>query len=193
MMIPLTGLLLLVIVVGIKKYLELKKYPRTSPSLPQMLKTALMDGKVDEAKRICRISPSPVSRVLEHGLSSLGSPLEFIQVSLENAGRAEMSRLEKRLTLMATISRVAPLLGFLGSIFGLIQIVGAMDPAQSYLDPSKLSRGLMQAYITSGFGLIVSVVATLLHNYFVNVISVVRGHMQGSALKFMEIIQEPAK
>ena len=140
---------------------------------------------------ICAESDSPIARMIEKGISRIGSPLKNIEVSIENVGKIEIYRLEKNLSLLATISGAAPMMGFLGTVTGMIQAFIAIAQEEGAVSPKLLSEGIYQAMVTTAVGLLVGIVAYLGYNFLVARVQKIIHKMEYTSVDFIDLLQEP--
>jgi biopolymer transport protein ExbB len=149
------------------------------------------NGKINEAKALCNLENSPIAKMLEKGISRIGSPLKNIEVSIENVGKIEIYRLEKNLSTLATISGAAPMIGFLGTVTGMIQAFIAIAQEEGSVSPKLLSEGIYEAMITTAAGLAVGIIAYLGYNYLVTQVQKVIHKMEYTSVEFIDLLQEP--
>lgn len=151
------------------------------------------EGKMDSAVNLCKETDTPASRMVEKGISRIGRPMQDVQVAIENVGNLEVGKLEKGLVIMATIAAGAPMLGFLGTVLGMVQTFYNMaQNASGVIEMSALSEGMYQAMVTTIGGLIVGILAMFAYNFLVARIDrVVRG-LESRTLEFMDLLNEPA-
>jgi biopolymer transport protein ExbB len=152
----------------------------------------LEDGKIDEAKNLCLRTDSPSARMLEKGIDRLGKPVEVVATTIDNTGKLEVSRLEQRLSFLATASGAAPMIGFLGTTIGMVKTFNAMKNLDS-LDLGTIAPGIMTAMVTTVAGLIVGIIAYMGYNYLVSKISKVVYRMEIDAMEFMDLLHKPTK
>lgn len=150
------------------------------------------DGKIKSAIDLCEHYDSPVARMVQKGIERLGRPLSDIQTSIENVGNAEVARLEKGLPMLATIAGGAPMIGFLGTVLGMIQAFFNMAQASNNVDISLLSSGIYTAMVTTVGGLVVGILAHFGYNYLTSIISNLVFKMESAAIEFMDVLHEPA-
>ena len=168
MMVP----ILILWIVGIYIYVErtrtLSAAAKTPDSFKDEIKNLVRAGSIQEALNLCLRTNTPVARMIEKGLSRIGSPLKNIEVSIENIGKLEIYRLEKNLNLLATISGAAPMIGFLGTVTGMIQAFIAIAQEDGAVSPKLLSAGIYEAMITTAAGLFVGILTYLGYNYLIS-------------------------
>ncbi|MDE6871680.1 MAG: MotA/TolQ/ExbB proton channel family protein [Bacteroidales bacterium] len=150
------------------------------------------EGKIKSAVELCRRYDSPVARLVEKGIERIGRPLSDIQTAVENMGNVEVARLEKNLPLLATIAGGAPMIGFLGTVMGMIQAFFNMSQAGNNIDITLLSGGIYTAMVTTVGGLIVGIIAYFGYNYLTSEISNLVFKMENTTIEFMDMLHEPA-
>lgn len=150
------------------------------------------EGKLKAAISLCEKYDSPIARLVEKGIERIGRPLSDIQTAVENTGNAEVARLEKGLPMLATIAGGAPMIGFLGTVIGMVQAFFNMSQAGNNIDITLLSGGIYTAMITTVGGLIVGIVAYFGYNYLTSNISDLIFKMENATIDFMDVLHEPA-
>ena len=156
------------------------------------IKNFIHEGKVESALDACRMQTGPLARMLEKGVMRIGRPLSDINTTIENVGKQEISKLEKGLALLATISGGAPMIGFLGTVIGMIQAFYNMANAGNNIDITLLSGGIYTAMVTTVGGLIVGIVAYFAYNIIVARIDNLVAELETRTTEFMDILNEPA-
>lgn len=151
------------------------------------------EGKIKSARALCAQFDSPVARLVEKGIERIGRPLNDIQTAVENVGNAEVARLEKGLPILATIAGGAPMIGFLGTVIGMVQAFFNMSQAGNNIDITLLSSGIYTAMITTVGGLIVGIVAYFGYNLLTSKISDLVFKMESATMDFMDLLHEPAE
>jgi biopolymer transport protein ExbB len=189
-MIPLLLLSAAAIAIFVERVLTIKKAAKTPSGLLNQVKSLVSEGKIDQAKKICSQNETPIAKMLEKGVSRIGSPLKNIEVSIENVGKIEIYRLEKNLSLLATISGAAPMIGFLGTVTGMIQAFIAIAQEEGSVSPKLLSEGIYEAMITTAVGLSVGIIAYLGYNYLVTQVQKVIHKMEYTSVEFIDLLQE---
>ncbi|NIK73782.1 biopolymer transport protein ExbB [Thermonema lapsum] len=177
----------------VQKIIILTKASKTSPGFMEQIRTLVLNGDINAAKMLCQRENTPTARMIEKGLSRLGTPLKNIEAAIENVGRIEIYKLEKNLPLLATISGAAPMIGFLGTVTGMIKAFMRIAELKSQVTPGDLSTGIYEAMITTAAGLVVGIVAYLAYNYLVTKVQKVIHEMEYSSIHFMDLLQEPTK
>lgn len=188
----LTLMLGYVIFIFVERFLALNKASKEDSNFLVKVKEFMLDGKIDAAKDFCKHSNSPSAKMLEKGISRLGKPLDNIATSIENTGKLEIMRLEQRLSFLATASGAAPMLGFLGTVLGMVGVFIDLGNETS-LSVKVIAPGIMTAMITTVFGLIVGIVSYIGYNYLVGRIGKLVYKMEITALEFMDLLNEPNK
>lgn len=191
MMIPIFILSIAAIYIFVERSRTISQAARIPQGFMDNIKGAVATGDINSAKMICTQSNTPIARMLEKGISRLGSPLKNIEVSIENVGKIEIYRLEKNLSLLATISGAAPMLGFLGTVTGMIQAFIAIAQEEGSVSPKLLSGGIYEAMITTAAGLVVGILAYLGYNFLVARLQKVIHMMEYTSIDFIDLLQEP--
>ena len=173
----------------IERMVVLKSAMKEDKSFMDRIRDYIHEGKMDSAVNLCRQTDTPASRMVEKGISRM----QDVQVAIENVGNLEVGKLEKGLVIMATIAAGAPMLGFLGTVIGMVQTFFNMaQNASGVIEMSALSEGMYQAMVTTIGGLIVGILAMFAYNFLVaRIDSVVRG-LESRTLEFMDLLNEPA-
>ena len=191
MMIPIFLLSILAVYVFVERMRTLKQAIASPDAFMDQIKELVLKGDISAAKIVCEQSDTPMSRMIEKGLKKLGSSLKNIEASIENVGRIEIYRLEKNLSMLATIAGAAPMLGFLGTVIGMISAFMAIAQEEGAVSPKMLSAGIYEAMITTAAGLVVGVLAYLAYNYLVTRMQKIIHSMEYSSIEFVELLQEP--
>ena len=150
------------------------------------------DGKIKSALELCQRYDSPVARLVEKGIERIGRPLQDIQTAVENMGSVEVSRLEKGLPMLATIAGGAPMIGFLGTVTGMIQAFFKMSTAGNNIDITLLSGGIYEAMVTTVGGLFVGIIAYFGYNFLTSQISNLVFKMERTTIEFIDMLHEPS-
>ena len=172
----------------------IRKAGKEDPMFMERIKDYIHSGEIKAAIQYCRTMNTPSARMIEKGISRLGRPINDVQVAIENVGNIEVAKLEKGLTVMATISGGAPMLGFLGTVTGMVRAFYEMANAGSgNIDITLLSGGIYEAMITTVGGLIVGIIAMFAYNYLVMLVDRVVNKMEARTMEFMDLLNEPAQ
>ncbi len=188
------GLLSLIAVyIFVERYLVIGRASREDKNFMNNIRAFILAGKLDAAKDLCQTNNSPIGRMIEKGLRRLGKPLNDINAAIENVGKLEVSKLEKNIAALATIAGAAPMLGFLGTVIGMIRAFYDMSMAGNNINIGLLSQGIYQAMITTVGGLIVGITAYIFYNILVARVQKVVNILEIRASEFMDLLHEPAK
>ncbi len=187
-------LLLSVIAIYIfgKKWWMIRQAGKIDKDFMMDIRDYIHDGKVKSAKTLCTKFDTPVARMVESGIDRIGKPLGDIQTAVENVGNVEVARLEKGLPYLAMIAGGAPMIGFLGTVIGMVQAFFNMSQAGNNIDITLLSSGIYTAMITTVGGLIVGIIAYFGYNFLTSKVSNVVFQMESSTIEFMDLLDEPA-
>ena len=177
----------------IERFINISRAAKKDDTFMETIRNYMMDGKLDDAKVLCQRTSTPLSRMIEKGISRIGKPLNDIQTAVENVGNLEVSNLEKGVALLAMISGAGPMLGFLGTVIGMIRAFYDMSMAGNNIDIELLSTGIYQAMVTTVGGLIVGIIAFIFYNILVSQIDKVVNLLESKSIEFMDVLNEPAK
>ncbi len=191
-MYPLAFLLIAGIYIFFDRYFAVKAASKHDASFMERIKDKIHSGNIDAAKMLCEATDTPVSRMVAKGLSRLGRPLNDINAAIENVGNLEIARLERRLPILASISGGAPMIGFLGTVIGMIRAFYDMASAGNNIDVALLSSGIYTAMVTTVAGLIVGIIAYFAYNYLVSRIEQVVYNLESDTLAFLDVLNEPS-
>ncbi|MDT8393801.1 MAG: MotA/TolQ/ExbB proton channel family protein [Bacteroidales bacterium] len=187
------GLLSVIAVyIFIERFFTINKASREDKHFMNNIRDFIKGGKVDSALALCKSNKSPIARMIEKGLMRIGRPLNDINAAIENVGKLEVSRLEKNVAGLATIAGAAPMLGFLGTVIGMIIAFHDMSMAGNNIDIALLSTGIYQAMITTVGGLIVGVVAYVCYSILVARVEKLVYLLEARSTEFMDLLNEPA-
>jgi biopolymer transport protein ExbB len=191
-MLPLAFLSILAVYIFIERLFAVNKALKEEKDFMDKIKDYINDGKLDSAKNLCSTSNTPMARMLEKGIMRIGKPLRDISVAIENVGKLEIYMLEKNLSTLATIAGAAPMIGFLGTVIGMVNVFLDMEVAGT-VQVDDISSGTKQAMVTTIVGLIVGIIAYMSYNYLVSKVSKVIHKMEASSIEFIDILEEPVK
>ena len=193
-MLVLALLLILAIYIFIERYLTLNGALKgeADNQFMEQIRQYVHEGKVDEARQLSKETATPLGRMINKGFSRLGRPLPDIQAAIENEGKMEVATLEKRVSLVATVASLGPMIGFLGTVTGMIKAFQEMAYSGNNIDISLLSTGIYEAMVTTVGGLIVGIIAYFLYNLLVTRINKVVFELEVRANEFMDLLHEPA-
>ena len=192
LMIVLLVLSVIAIFIFGKKWWMIRQASKIDKDFMMDIRDYIHDGKVKSAKTLCSKFDTPVARMVEAGIDRIGKPLGDIQTAVENVGNVEVARLEKGLPYLAMIAGGAPMIGFLGTVIGMVQAFFNMANAGNNIDITLLSSGIYTAMITTVGGLIVGIIAYFGYNWLTSKVSNVVFQMESSTIEFMDLLEEPA-
>jgi biopolymer transport protein ExbB len=192
-MIPIILLSFVAIYIFVERYYVITRASKEDINFMNRIKDYIYDGKIDAAMALCRSTESPAARMVEKGINRLGRPLNDVNTAIENVGKLEIYKLEKGLPVLATVAGAAPMIGFLGTVIGMIQAFYDMSNAGNNIDVSMLSNGIYTALVTTVAGLIVGIIAYFAYNSLVVKVEKVVFKLEATSTEFMDILNEPAK
>lgn len=175
-----------------ERFITINKASKRDDNFMNIIRECMIEGKLEEAKDLCRQTDTPISRMIEKGISRIGKPLNDIQTAIENVGNLEVSKLEKGVALIGMISGAAPMLGFLGTVTGMIRAFYDMSMAGNNIDIELLSAGIYEAMVTTVGGLFVGILAYIFYNIIVSKIDKVVNLLESKSIEFMDVLNEPA-
>ena len=190
-MIPIVLSSFIAVYVFVERVLTINKANKSPDAFISKIKELVLRGDISGAKLLCTQFDSPIARMIEKGVSRIGSPLKNIEASIENLAKIELFKLEKNLSILATISGAAPMMGFLGTVIGMVQAFISIAQEEGSVSPKLLSSGIYTAMVTTVAGLIVGIIAYLGYNYLVTRVSKVVHKMEYSSVEFIDLLQEP--
>ena len=193
MMIPILLLSIGAVYIFVERILLIRNSSKTPDNFQENIRDRVLSGDVQGARAICLQTDTPVGRMIEKGISRIGQPLKNIEVSIENIGKVEVYRLEKNLSMLATISGAAPMIGFLGTVTGMIQAFISIAQEEGAVSPKLLSSGIYEAMVTTAAGLFVGILAYLGYNYLVSRVQKLVHRMETTAIDFVDLLQEPQR
>ena len=184
---------IIAVYIFIERYLTIKKASQDDKHFMNNIRDFMINGRLDSALALCRNNESPIARMIEKGLIRIGRPLNDINIAIENVGKLEVSRMEKNIAGLATIAGAAPMLGFLGTVTGMVIAFYDMSMAGNNIDIALLSNGIYQAMITTVGGLIVGILAYVFYNILVSRVEKLVFILEMRASEFMDLLHEPVK
>jgi biopolymer transport protein ExbB len=191
-MLPLLILFLGALYLFIERYLNIRRASRPDKTFMNQIQTLVESGRVEDARMLCKEKDTPTSRVLEKGLRKLGRPIDDIEKALESAGKLEVYKLENNLTILSSIAAIAPMFGFVGTIYGVIIIFHDIQAANN-IEIGIVAGGLYKKMITSASGLIVGIIAYIFYHYLLLKIDKEIYKMEANAIEFLDLLQEPTE
>ncbi|MBN2236026.1 MAG: MotA/TolQ/ExbB proton channel family protein [Bacteroidales bacterium] len=182
----------LTIYIFIGRYLAITRSSREDKNFMNIIRDNIHDGRIETAIELCKREDTPIARLILKGLSRIGKPLNDINAAIENVGNLEVARLEKNIATISTVASTAPMLGFLGTVIGMIVAFYDMSMAGNNIDIQLLSSGIYQAMITTVGGLLVGIMAYVMYNILVAKIEKLVFLLEARASEFMDVLNEPA-
>lgn len=177
----------------VERLLLLNKMGKKSPDFLQKIRDYIREGKLSAATELCEKQETPSARMIAKGIARLGRPMQDIQTAIENVGNIEVAKMEKRLPALATIASGAPMIGFLGTVTGMVRAFYDMATAGTNVDISLLSGGIYEALVTTVGGLVVGIITLFAYNYLVGRVENIITQSETDALEFMDVLNEPNK
>lgn len=191
-MIPIAVLLIIGLYLTIERWLTIRSARKLDANFIANVKDMVSSGNIEGAKNLCQRTSTPIARMLEKGISRIGKPMKNIEVAIENVGKLEIYKLEKGLPTLATIAGAAPMIGFLGTVTGMITAFFDMAKSGNNVEIDTLAGGIYEALVTTVAGLIVGIIAYIAYNLLTAAIERVIHKMEGAAVEFLDLLQEPA-
>ena len=193
LMIVLLLLSIMAIYIFGNKYWLIRKAGKMDKNFMNDIHDLIHDGKINSALELCRQYDSPIARLVEKGIERIGRPLQDIQTAVENMGNVEVARLEKGLPMLATIAGGAPMIGFLGTVTGMIRAFFNMSTAGNNIDITLLSGGIYEAMVTTVGGHFVGIIAYFGYNFLTSQISNLVFKMENTTIEFIDMLHEPSE
>ncbi len=191
-MIPLAILLLVSLYIFIERCLALRRASREDPTFMNRIRDYIHEGDIESAENLCKRTDTPYARLIHKGVTRIGRPMQDVLVAIENTGNLEVSNLGKGLTWLSTTAAGAPMLGFLGTVTGMIEAFFALAKAGTSANITVLSSGIYQALVTTVAGLVVGIIALFAYNFLVSRINKVMNNLEAKSMEFMDLLNEPA-
>jgi biopolymer transport protein ExbB len=192
-MIPIVLLSLIAVYIFIERYIVINRASRQDANFMNRIREYIHEDKIEAALALCQSSDTPVAKMIEKGIRRIGRPLNDINAAIENVGRLEVSKLEKGLAAMATVAGAAPMLGFLGTVLGMVLAFYDMSVAGNNIDIAILAKGIYIALVTTVAGLMVGIPAYFGYNILVARIEKVVFNLEAITTEFMDLLNEPIK
>lgn len=191
-MVPLAIMSVLAVYIFVERYIVINRAAKDDPNFMNNIRDFIHNGRIDSAISLCKNNHSPIARMIEKGINRIGKPLGDINAAIENVGKLEVSKLEKNIAALATIAGAAPMLGFLGTVIGMVRAFYDMSMAGNNIDIALLSGGIYQAMITTVAGLIVGIIAYICYNILVARVEKVVFILEARTTEFIDLLHEPA-
>ncbi len=184
-------LLFVALYIYFERIFAIKAASKIDKNFMNQIRDHVMGGKLEAAKLLCAQTDSPVARLTEKGVSRIGKPLDDINTAIENAGTLEVYKLEKNVSILATVAGAAPMIGFLGTVIGMILAFHEMASSGGQAEMGSLAQGIYTAMTTTVAGLIVGIIAYIGYNHLVNRTDKVVHKMEANAVEFLDLLNEP--
>ncbi|MBM3171162.1 MAG: MotA/TolQ/ExbB proton channel family protein [Bacteroidetes bacterium] len=191
-MIPLLLMSMLAIYIFVERMMTIRKAGKEDANFMNNIRDCILNGKIDAAITLCKSTDSPIARMIEKGISRIGRPLQDISASIENTGKLEVYRLERSVALLATVAGAGPMLGFLGTVLGMIKAFFNMANSDQGVVISALAGGIYEAMVTTVAGLVVGILAFVFYNLLVASIEKVVYKMEARSIEFLDLLNEPS-
>ena len=192
-MIVLAILLIVAVYVFIERAIVISGASTQDESFMKRIKDYIHDGEIESALNLCKNTSTPYSRLIAKGISRIGRPMNDVLVTIENTGNLEIANLSKGLTWLATIAAGAPMIGFLGTVIGMVQAFFSIAQSGNAAQIGDFAGGIYTALVTTVAGLIVGIIALFAYNYLVARVNKVMNQMEARTMEFMDLLNEPAK
>ena len=181
------------IFIFVERFVAIRKASQLDMHFMNRIRDYIYDGKIDSAVNLCKRTDTPIARMIEKGIERLGRPMNDVQTAIENVANLEVSKLENGLPFLATIAGGAPMIGFLGTVMGMVQTFMDMSAAGGTVDMALLSSGMYIAMVTTVGGLVVGIPAYFGYNYLVARIEKLVFRMEANSIAFMDILNQPVQ
>jgi biopolymer transport protein ExbB len=191
-LIPIAILSIAAFYIFFERYFTIRRLSKVDRNFMNQIRDYVHSGNIEAAKALCRNTNTPVSRMIDKGIMRLGKPVKEIESAIENVGKLEIFKMEKNMNILNSISGIAPMFGFLGTIFGVIKIFYQIAQ-QNSLEINTISGGLYVKMISSASGLLVGMIAYAAYHYLTFMIDRVINKMEVNAVEFIDLLEEPVK
>lgn len=192
LMIPLGLLLVLAIFFFFERLIAIRKASNIDPNFMNIIRDNVFSGNVAAARSLAKNSPNPVARMIDKGLQRIGKPIDAIEKSMENVGKLEIYKMERNLSMLSLVYGIAPMFGFLGTIFGMLQLFYNINASGDFT-PAQIAGGIYTKMITSASGLIIGLLAYVGYNFLNAQIDKTVNRMEVASAEFIDILQEPTR
>lgn len=192
LMVPLIILFLLTIFLFIERLMAIKRAARIDENFMNIIRDHIVTGNVTAARSYAKNTNNAVARIIDKGIQRIGKPLDNIEKSMENVGKLELYHMEKNLSVLNLIAGIAPMFGFLGTIFGMFQLFYNLASTGEFTIQT-MAGGIYTKMITSAAGLVIGLLAYIAHNYLVTQVDKVANKMEASSAEFLDVLQEPTR
>lgn len=192
LMIPLAALLVLAIFFFFERWIAIKNSSKVDPNFMNIIRDNVVTNNVKAARSLAKNTDNSVARIIDKGLQRIGKPIEAIEKSMENVGRLEVYKMERNLSVLSLVYGIAPMFGFLGTIFGMLQLFYNIN-ATGEFTPAAIAGGIYTKMITSATGLIIGLLAYVAYNFLNSQITKNVNKMEVASAEFIDILQEPTR
>lgn len=192
LMIPLALLLVLAIFFFFERLIAISKASKIDPNFMNIIRDNVFSGNVSAARSLAKNTPNPVARMIDKGLQRIGKPIDAIERSMENVGKLEVYKMERNLSMLSLVYGIAPMFGFLGTIFGMLQLFFNISSSGEFT-PAQIAGGIYTKMITSASGLIIGLLAYVGYNFLNAQIDKTVNRMEAASAEFIDILQEPTR
>ena len=191
-MIPLAVMLLVSIYILVERYIVIRRASQEDATFMKRIRDYIHDGEIESATKLCRKTDTPYARLIHKGITRIGRPMNDVLVAIENTGNIEVSALGRGFTWLSTTAAAAPMIGFLGTVTGMIEAFFDMSKAGTASNIAVLSDGIYEALVTTVAGLIVGIVALFAYNFLVSRVNRVMNNLEAKTMEFMDLLNEPS-
>lgn len=192
LMIPLVVLFLITIYVFAERLMTIRKASKIDANFMNIVRDHIVTGNVTAARSFAKNTNNPVARIIDKGIQRLGKPIDSIEKSMENVGKLELYNLEKNLSILSLIAGIGPMFGFLGTIVGMFQLFYSLASTGEFTIQS-MANGIYTKVISSAVGLIIGLIAYIMHSYLVAQVDKTANRMEGASAEFLDVLQEPTR
>ncbi|MEO6640337.1 MAG: MotA/TolQ/ExbB proton channel family protein [Chitinophagaceae bacterium] len=192
LMIPLVLLFLIAIYVFSERIMTIRKASNIDGNFMNIIRDHIVTGNVTAARSFAKNTANPVARIIDKGIQRIGKPIDSIEKSMENVGKLELYNLEKNLSILSLVAGIAPMFGFLGTIVGMFQLFYSLANTGEFTIQS-MANGIYTKVISSAVGLIVGLIAYIMHSYLVAQVDKTANKMEGASAEFLDVLQEPTR
>jgi biopolymer transport protein ExbB len=190
-MIPIALCSVVAVYIFFERLATINKANKNPDSFITQIKDLVQRGDINGARSLCSQFDTPIARMIEKGVARIGSPLKTIEASVENVAKIELFKLEKNLSVIATVAGAAPMMGFLGTVMGMVGAFMAIAQEEGSVSPKLLANGIYEAMVTTVAGLVVGIIAYLGYNFLVTRVSKMVHKMEYTSIEFLDLLQEP--
>lgn len=191
-MIPLAVMLLVSIYILVERYIVIRRASQEDATFMKRIRDYIHDGEIESATKLCKNTDTPYARLIHKGITRIGRPMNDVLVAIENTGNIEVSALGRGFTWLSTTAAAAPMIGFLGTVTGMIEAFFDMSKAGTASNIAVLSDGIYEALVTTVAGLIVGIVALFAYNFLVSRVNRVMSNLEAKTMEFMDLLNEPS-